>query len=185
MLRRPHLTRVATIEEYKDWLFDLVDCNGVSDDYSLLLGELFDTPFEWRVPNDDNRAYEGMDLREQFCRDLRIEYIPEHYPKNCSMLELIIALALRCESMGEDDLDYKNWFWELLTNCNLIDYSDDNYYVDGENSTEIIEKIINRTYTRKGLGGLFPLKTSRRDQRKIELWYQMSAYLSEKYNYYD
>ena len=45
----------------------------------------------------------------------------------------------------------------------------------------ILNKIIDRGYSRRGVGGLFPLKYSKNDQRKVELWYQMHSYLIENY----
>lgn len=182
MIRKAHLSRVATIEEYRDWLFDLIDKDSLSEDYTLLLRELFDTPFIWKVPNDDNRAFEGKNLRELFSDELNIEYNFDYFPEYCSMLELIIGLSYRCESMSEEGLsDYREWFWTLLNNCGLSRFDDDSYFIVGENSTIIINKLINRTYKRSGQGGFFPLKSTKKDQRKVELWYQMSAYLSELY----
>ena len=32
-----------------------------------------------------------------------------------------------------------------------------------------------------GTGGLFPLKRPRVNQRRVEVWYQMSEYLMENY----
>jgi hypothetical protein len=36
-----------------------------------------------------------------------------------------------------------------------------------------------RLYTTSGYGGLFPLEEPKEDQRKVEIWYQMMAYLGE------
>jgi hypothetical protein len=47
--------------------------------------------------------------------------------------------------------------------------------------TEILEKVINRTYHSSGKGGLFPLKHAEKDQTEVELWYQMNTYLVENY----
>ena len=41
--------------------------------------------------------------------------------------------------------------------------------------------IIWRTYDSNGYGGLFPLRNPREDQRKVELWYQLNAYLLEQF----
>ena len=48
-----------------------------------------------------------------------------------------------------------------------------------ENIDEILNKFIDRTYRASGYGGLFPLRHSKEDQRKVEIWYQMAAYLIE------
>jgi hypothetical protein len=44
---------------------------------------------------------------------------------------------------------------------------------------ETLQRVIFRTYTSSGFGGLFPLKHAPDDQRRVELWYQMCSYLLE------
>lgn len=184
MIKRARLSRVATLEEYHDWLCGLINTECLSEDYSLLLTELYKTPFIDKIPNDENRAFEGLILRETFSSDLGIEYIPENFNPECSMLELIIGLAYRCESIGADEensLNYKEWFWRLIDNAGLTDFDDSSFFRVGDDATSIIQKIIERRYGRDGHGGFFPLKKASKDQRKVELWYQMSSYLSELY----
>jgi hypothetical protein len=38
-----------------------------------------------------------------------------------------------------------------------------------------------REYFPSGKGGLFPLENPREDQTKVEIWYQMHAYVMENY----
>ena len=42
-----------------------------------------------------------------------------------------------------------------------------------------LDGFINRQYEANGEGGLFPLKGVCEDQREVEIWYQMNAYLYE------
>jgi hypothetical protein len=42
-----------------------------------------------------------------------------------------------------------------------------------------LETFVWRNYDRKGVGGIFPLYRSRRDQRRVELWYQFNEYIEE------
>jgi hypothetical protein len=44
---------------------------------------------------------------------------------------------------------------------------------------DILNTFLWRTYDPTGVGGLFPLREPKHDQRKEELWYQLSAYLEE------
>jgi hypothetical protein len=46
-----------------------------------------------------------------------------------------------------------------------------------------LHKLNNRTYSKLGKGGLFPLRSSAYDQRKVELWYQMAAFMTENHMY--
>ena len=143
--------------------------------------------FRWFIPNDDNRAFEGKNLRDLFCHEEGFEYDDEMFDEEeVSMLELILALAFRCDSIMVDRADnvtIGEWFWRLLGNVGLDNFTDDQYYELGgrKKVDEILEKIIERTYDRNGKGGLFPLKRAKKDQRKVELWYQMSNYLVENY----
>jgi hypothetical protein len=39
---------------------------------------------------------------------------------------------------------------------------------------------VNREYDPDGRGGLFPLDGTHANQREVELWYQMQAYIIER-----
>jgi hypothetical protein len=83
----------------------------------------------------------------------------------------------------DDDMKMCDWFWKMLENIGLNGCTDETYLDDWNDRyvDQILEKIIERGYGRDGKGGLFPLKRARKDQRKVELWYQMSNYLVENY----
>jgi hypothetical protein len=106
------------------------------------------------------------------------------------MLELLIGLSYRCESIMADQeysMPMYEWFWKILSNVGLDQYTDNNFYEEKEKCMEVVnnilDNVINRTYRRNGKGGLFPLRHCKKDQRRVELWYQMSSYLVE--NYYE
>ena len=44
---------------------------------------------------------------------------------------------------------------------------------------DVLETVIWRNYQANGHGGLFPLKNAKRDQTKVEIWYQLAAYLQQ------
>ena len=72
------------------------------------------------------------------------------------------------------------WFWKLVENLELKQYTDNIYEISIEEEVdEVLDRLINRTYERDGSGGLFPLRQDPRDQRKVEILYQMSSYLLE------
>jgi hypothetical protein len=174
------------MERYYNWLCDLVEIKQRDKSYWLLSNELFNKDFYWSVPNDDNRAFEAKNLREQFCEEVGLEYDLDDFPEEVSMFELIIGLAYRCYSIMEDTLagmEMSDWFWKILSNVGLDKYTDDAFYgLKGQELVvKILDKIIDRDYERSGKGGLFPLKYSKKDQRKVELWYQMNEYLVENY----
>lgn len=188
MNRPARLSRTATLDEYYEWLKEMVDS---SEQYQLLIEALHEKEFRYFVPNDDNRAFEGRQLREQFCDEMNIEYVESYFDFECTMLEMLIALSFRCEAIMSDkefNVKAEEWFWKILHNVGLDDFTDDYYVWDAfapnwnaDEVDDILERIINRTYDKDGSGGLFPLNKSRKDQRKVEIWYQMNVYLVENY----
>lgn len=182
------LYRNDLVNAYYSWLCDLVDVTRPTRSYDILTRKLHDTRFYWSVPNDDNRAFEARNLREAFCEENNVEYIFEYFDTGCSILELLVALAYRCESIMVDqygDMPMRKWYWDMLGNVGLSKFTDEVWNdIDGDfNVDQVLIRINDRTYKRNGQGGLFPLNHAKKDQRSVELWYQMNAYLVE--NYYD
>ncbi|QFG13665.1 hypothetical protein PBI_SHEPARD_58 [Arthrobacter phage Shepard] len=141
--------------------------------------QLYSIPFEWLISNDDNRAEDGKTLREEFIVEEHIQDIDQDWMDlDCSMLEMLIALARRAsfESSGEPG----DWFWHFLRTMQIDRYSDLRYSTPVRDEIrKIVERIIYRKYERNGDGGLFPLRNARKDQRRVELWEQLSTYLLE------
>lgn len=181
------LTRKEKLDKYYEWLCHLINVNKEQDErnqpsYKTLMKKLFSTEFTWTVRNDANRAYEGRELRAIFCEKHDILYEFDEFNYDASMLETIIGLAFRCENImtgHEDSRPMADWFWELMGNCGLTDFIDESFL--DECVVNILYKIINRTFERDGKGGLFPIRFGNKDQRKVELWYQMNLYLVERY----
>ena len=131
------------------------------------------------MPNDDNRIEDGKKLRYEFLNAQGIDEVdPEWMSLGCSMLEMLLGLARRASF--ESDEASTEWFWRFIVNLGLYKYNDKTY--TNEVSTivdETLDRVIFRTYSPNGAGGLFPLTHPRTDQRKVELWYQLSAFLLE------
>lgn len=168
-------------DQYLHWLYGQVASlrhRNPSRTYWDLLRQLYITEFVWFVPNDDNRLADGRDLRIEFFRENpEIEHDPEWEELGCSMLELLIGLSRRLafEAEGEPAA----WFWHMLENLGLAECNDDAEF-DPEEVDEVLNRVIWRTYLTDGRGGLFPLYHTREDQREVELWYQLSAYVLER-----
>lgn len=141
-----------------------------------LLRELHNTEFVWLVPNDDNRAEDGLDLRLEFLREANLE--PDFGWSNvgCSIFEMFIAFARRLEF--ETDQPLREWFWIFIDNLGLSSCNDATY-PGAVNVDDILYKFVWRTYDYNGQGGMFPLQKADRDQRKVEIWYEFCAYLSD------
>lgn len=138
---------------------------------------LFKKEFIWFVPNDDNRVEDGRYLRYEFIEDLGLEDIdPDWMELGCSMLELMIGLSRRLSF--QDEGEPSEWFWHLIKNLGLR-YSDRGRFPN-EVVEEVLDSVIWRAYEPNGDGGFFPLRRPDRDQRDVELWYQLNAYLLER-----
>lgn len=167
-------------EAYLTWLYRQTThilSRNPSKTYWKLFRQLYVKEFVWIVPNDDNRVEDGRELRYEFLEnDNRYAFDREWVDLPCSFLEMLIALSRRISF--ETDADAESWFWHLLGNLGLIECNDASRYDMGE-VDDAINVVIWRTYDFNGVGGLFPLNRTRRDQQNVELWYQMSAYILE------
>lgn len=165
-------------ELYLTWLYSQVGSvkdRNPSRSYWKILRKLFTKEFVWIVPNDDNRAEDGRDLRLEFLEEHDIQEVdPNWMCLGCSMLELLIGISRRLSF--EADGESRAWFWSLMETLDLERYNDHTPFSDAA-IEEVLERIIWRTYRRNGAGGLFPLRNPREDQRKVELRYQWAAYL--------
>lgn len=164
-------------EVYLNWLYSRVDEPG-RPSYMKLMRLMFRTKFEWFVAHDDNRAIDGQNLRREFIFSQRPTGVTDEWEEiDCSFLEMLIALAERmCLQL---DIEMSECFWMLLDNVDLLEQDDDNFdRVAVERTLEIVN---DRTYMDNGVGGLFPLRNSGRNQRYVELIYQMYAYIMEIY----
>lgn len=162
-------------DEYFDWMFDLVG----GERYRKLLMHLHNREFIYSFRNDVNRAQDGIDLRYRFGHEFLDE--PRRVlGEECTMLEMLVALAIRCEETIMDDPAYGDrtaqWFWRMLINLGLGSMLDDRYdkaYVD-----EAIDRFLNHEYEPDGTGGLFTVKNCEYDLRNVEISFQLFRYLN-------
>lgn len=170
---------------YFDWM-----CDKVSDQpyfrntsYEVLLKALHQTDFTYTIPLDENRAQDGMDLRWRFANEVDFgmppEQVMDHLEAPCSVLEMMIALSIRCEEHLMDDPDIGDrtgqWFWMMIMNLGLNRLTDERF--DYGLFHHRIMIFLNREYHPNGTGGLFVVDGCSQDMRKLEIWYQMALYL--------
>ncbi|ADD80962.1 gp071 [Rhodococcus phage ReqiPepy6] len=172
-------------ERYFKWLYGQVasvKLRNPGRTYWSLLKVLHTTEFVWLVPNDDNRVEDGRDLRLEFVNETRAEVPdPDWMAFGCSVLEMLIGLSRRLAFEADGNAGASEWFWHLLDNINLGGFND-TYFRTGRHEEyvkHVLDTVVWRNYKRDGQGGLFPLRRPQEDQRKVELWYQLSCYLSE------
>ena len=168
--------------DYFDWIYDLM-CHerfAKSITYRKLFAFLHDTEFTYFIPHDENRAADGIALRYRYCLLNDCEDLRHYLDGPCSILEMMVALAIRCEERIMCDPEKGDrtaqWFWEMITSLGLSGMTDYNF---NENVvTDIIANFLNREYDSNGKGSLFTIKGWNRDARKAEIWHQLMAYLN-------
>lgn len=180
------MTQAKIRSFYFDWMLDKVCVNQEykESSYHSLLLYLFNKDFIWILPMDSNRQEDGIDLRYRFGQeenysDPMISSLLDDRP--CSILEMMAALAIRCEEQYARDPDIGDrtsiWFWEMIDSLGLSDMTEDRfdiYYVE-----EMVNRFLNRDYAPNGYGGLFTLKHPPENLKNVDIWYQMCYYLNE------
>ena len=167
---------------YFSWLVSHVKAD---DCHWCLLRRLHQKEYIWleSVPLDENREKDGRALREEFAEDddTVMGDIYGALEGPCSMLEMLVAMAMRIETDILYDAEYgdrtSEWFWMILKNAGL-DMPDKDYYqiyVD-----QVLNSILARYYNENSEGSFFPVKnTYGKDWRKTDLWMQMQIYVDE------
>lgn len=170
-------------DQYFDWLCSIVNISSIS--YEKLLRLLHRVKFRYVNSRDRNRAEDGVDLRFRFAKnrtDLTRNVVSDwHDEEPCSVLEMMIALAIRAEEQIMDDPQVGNrttqWFWGMVFSLGLNGMSDDMF--DLIEARNIIERFLDREYSPDGRGGLFTINNCDYDLRDIEIWTQLCWYLDK------
>ena len=177
------MARDEIINEYFDWLYDLVRGNKGSKRISFerLLMHLHSVEFRYSIPMDQNRAMDGIDLRWRFVCERHYDVeILDYLDGPCSVLEMMVALALYCEEHLMDDPTIGNrtgqWFWGMIVSLGLGFMTDDRYekvYVN-----DVIQRLLDREYEPDGRGGLFTVRNCDCDLRNVEICHQLNRYIN-------
>ena len=133
---------------------------------------------------DENRVDDGVELRYRFVREEGIpdaEIATNLDNRECSVLEIMVSLAIRMEETITSDPDYGDrtsiWFWDMVDSMGLLDMDNDHFH--GETVSTTLDRMIRREYASTGRGGLFTVKEPREDMRNVEIWYQMMWWLTD------
>ena len=173
-------------DRYLDWLE--LQATGQDRSYDSLLDFLYTKPYIYTLRMDENRAEDGIELRYIFGSENGIEYEDIlsglDTGRDCSMLEMMVGLARRCENQimvdMEEGVQPDRWVRVMLTNLGLSSQTNENF--DEEKADYITDRFLAHQYSYHGDGSLFSVCHPRHDMRKTDLWYQAMWYLTENYS---
>lgn len=166
-------------DDYFDYICGLVGIDETCD-CKKLIRYLFDTEFNYTIPMDGNREADGLYLRYRFGVYANI---PEAVISReldsfgCSMLEMMIALSVRANSILTSNDDTSFIFWSMIDSLGLASQIDSRF--DAEYCDEVIERFFNHDYETNGKGGLVTLRYPPNDLRFVEIWDQIMWWLDE------
>lgn len=177
-------------KQYFNWLCNIVTAGRprYKTSYSKLLRYLYDVDFTYTIDRDGNRYEDGIDLRYRFGqiehKDQRaVAFVLDSKP--CSVLEMMVGLACRCEDQIMSNSRYGNrsgeWFWDMVKSLGLYDMTDNKF--SESKASSIINRFLNREYEPTGHGGLFSIEVvddygNIVDLTTQEIWYQAMWYLN-------
>lgn len=172
--------------DYKEWLIGLA-CAwcGEQGSYVKLFEHLYSVPFIALLPMDENRIEDGKEVRLRFS-ETSLDYTYRDvyaymYSQPCSVLELMVGLALRVEEQIMFDPEFGDrsgaWFYDMLRSLKLNTFDD--YSYNAESVDYILKVFINREYEPNGEGSLFTLLRISEDMRNIEIWGQACRHFNE------
>ena len=164
--------------KYYRWLTNIACDNYHRKYYDKLLNDLYETEFYWIMPLDEDRSIDGIGLREQYLDERGGSTIP-CIDGGCSILEMMVALAIRCEqevhgnSNGYDGIS--DWFWGMIVSLGLDRNDDGNY--DPELTQAVLETFLERRYRKDGKGGLFFIDGFDGNMTRMLIWRQAMCYI--------
>lgn len=191
---------------YFTWL---CQCSGLEG--GPLARLFYETDFRWpdTVPDDENRAKNAKDLREQYAiyllagdhasdviseaqwRD--IDRMKKSIIGDACVFEVLVHLAIEMDNLMNmnSESQIKQYFAKLMENAGFDLYDEEDW--DGAPDKvdaywkQVLDRVLDRTYLPDGEGSLFPLDvTSEKvasgeiDQRTRPLWEQLNDWVDQE-----
>lgn len=172
---------------YIEWLRNQVTYFDGSE-YSCLLNVLHTYIFTPRIERDENRAADGIALRDEYqyeCPHLAEFDDTFLIDSPCSILEFLIGMAKRMNYVYArvDEDRTADCFWMMMHNLGLEQFTNETCLDFTNEAYQAIESAVHmindRAFEKDGTNGPFPLGVPRTNQRNVEYWYQMQQYVGE------
>lgn len=167
--------------EYFEWLYEYGTRGMVSTyiSYRKLFELLHSIKFDYYLLDDSNRYADGISLRRKFENAEGFEGFYELCDEPCSVLEMMLALAIRCEDTIMSNHEYgdrtRQWLWGMILNLGIGRMTDDVF--DKRRVETCVYRFMEHDYDYDGKGGLFLVRNPDRDMRDLDIWTQMCWYL--------
>ena len=128
---------------YFNWMYKIVSDKA---SYRKLLSVLHSREFYFILAMDENRAADGVFLRKRFAWESEFDQdeVLLALDGPCSVLEMMIALAIRIE---EENMGIAcDWFWLMIRNMGLENMTDSRF--DKQKVEISVSNMLDRTYRR-------------------------------------
>ncbi len=167
-------------DKYVDWMIAQV-CDEGYEHFAqrrYLFDALDREKFYPTCRMDENRAEDGVDLRRLYLRETGEDAGREG--RRCSMLEMLVALSIRCEETIMIDMDVGRrvgrWFFPMLEN--MASPLEEGIFGSPYTVMMACRRLHNHDYGPDGKGGLFYIPGFHGDMRTMEIWNQLMVYLT-------
>ena len=165
-------------EDYFSWLMSKVVGEFISDNEIEVGRVLYSIPYRYILEFDAHRRDDGLGLREMYEDETGNIALWE---EPCSVLEVLVSTALY---VAEDVIGtfYNSkrtieWFWMMLDNLGILGIGDPRDPAVHNYISKVVDKWLDRKFDYDGTGSPFPIRRPSEDQRKIEIWKQICAYI--------
>lgn len=133
---------------YTSWLIK----RGCLENYSELASVWDALDFVWYIPEDEDKAIQALRMRDEYCYETGM---PSPRQAPASFLEVFVSITDTLTAMLYRDRE--SFTKSIMLNVGARSYSDDmcppsDIY---EEALNIAERVMYRTYSRNGTGGLF------------------------------
>lgn len=108
--------------------------------------------FMWYIPEDEDKAIQALRMRDEYCYETGM---PSPRQAPASFLEVFVSITDTLTAMLYKDRE--SFTKSILLNVGARSYSDDGRLPSEihEAALNIAERVMYRTYSRNGTGGLF------------------------------
>ena len=156
--------------DYFRWLMSII---GGPREYEDVIIELWETEYYSDIPNDENRAADGIELRYHF----EVETGKKCEKTGpCTVLEMMIGLANRTENAFMYDPKVGNrtgqWFWEMFFNAKMD-------FLIGRGQKKLGKSPV--LLDKSGRFDLFNMPKKPENWDEMEVWEQLCRYISRKF----